>query len=766
MRAIFCCILLGSFFASFSQNIVYVNPNAIGITDGTSWNNGYKDIQTAVQNATPNSEIWIKNTSGKDLQVSNTNIQTDNIIIDKPLALYGGFFGTEKTKEDRYLYNFSHLRLNGEIGNSASINDNSYNAFVIRSEVILDGFKFLNFNSNFQNLAHYGVVKADTNSKLTIQNCIFINNEGSNDGICISTYKGSDVNIKNVRFESNVLKSYGPIIRRNSDNHISISECDFLTNGKNSGYLFYSYTRDEEDYLTNKRIALSVTNSNFAGNNMGIYYSTFGSSQFKHNNFVINASASEYSFNQFGDSTSLYIEDCKFTGSYPSYFLYVNKIKKLVFKDCSLDNPASSISNFFYVIADSIIIDRSEFKNIKGSTAYHFNTKGGNVSIYNSKFNGGYVSSYLLYINCSKLDIRNTEFINIEAGIGNYFILDTLTTTNSSFTNLKCNYWWYLENVKNLIIDSTKFSGITQFETLFRVTSNTNASVKNSVIQNIQMANVNPGRPMLLQNWSKRASFVNNKISNITSSGPMIYNDGELEWIGNETETINSPMQFMNNFNKAIIHNSNFHGLSSSLVVNDSTYKSTKNIELSLINNIILTSNDTLVSYKTNKNLYSETISHNISNKVFTSGTDNIITNLDYLELYKPLNVNILVNKGLDLSSDYYVPDFDIAGNTRIAGDRIDIGAYEIDNTITTTYSLKDTEAKNNCFPNPFQNTINLKLNENALIEILSSEGILLKSLNLETGSQSVSTEFLLSGIYFIKITTQLQSDIVRMIKK
>src|SRR5690606_21103193 len=128
-------------------------------------------------------------------------------------------------------------RLNGEIGNSASINDNSYNAFVIRSEVILDGFKFLNFNSSFQNLDHYGVVKADTNSKLTIQNCTFTKNEGGSYGICISAYKGSDVHIENVRFEDNGSNN-GSIISRSDDARISVSDCDFLNNGKSSGYLF------------------------------------------------------------------------------------------------------------------------------------------------------------------------------------------------------------------------------------------------------------------------------------------------------------------------------------------------------------------------------------------------------------------------------------------------------------------------------------------------------------------------------------------------
>ncbi|HLU84950.1 MAG TPA: T9SS type A sorting domain-containing protein, partial [Vicingaceae bacterium] len=69
-------------------------------------------------------------------------------------------------------------------------------------------------------------------------------------------------------------------------------------------------------------------------------------------------------------------------------------------------------------------------------------------------------------------------------------------------------------------------------------------------------------------------------------------------------------------------------------------------------------------------------------------------------------------------------------------------------------------------YPNPFQNylTIQLKNNESATYEVISSNGKQVLSGQLMTGS-TISTENLPKGIYFLKVQNQVQQSVQKLIK-
>ena len=78
--------------------IIYVDQDAAGANDGSSWYNAYRDLQSAVRQAGTGDEIWIaegvyKPTSGSD--------RTATFSVTNGLALYGGFTGSEAWRHQR-----------------------------------------------------------------------------------------------------------------------------------------------------------------------------------------------------------------------------------------------------------------------------------------------------------------------------------------------------------------------------------------------------------------------------------------------------------------------------------------------------------------------------------------------------------------------------------------------------------------------------------------------------------------------------------------
>lgn len=88
------CLITGFVFETAAQT--YVNHAATGMNTGTDWDNAYTDLQNALANASEGDEIWV---------AEGTYLPGDNpeavFLIDVNLRLYGGFTGTEASIKER-----------------------------------------------------------------------------------------------------------------------------------------------------------------------------------------------------------------------------------------------------------------------------------------------------------------------------------------------------------------------------------------------------------------------------------------------------------------------------------------------------------------------------------------------------------------------------------------------------------------------------------------------------------------------------------------
>lgn len=95
---------------SFAQ--IFVDDDATGANDGSSWDDAYTDLQTAIDAAGFGEEIWVAYgiyypTKDKVGNSSPADDRTKTFYIDKPISIHGNFVGNETSLTDRVFTNLS-----------------------------------------------------------------------------------------------------------------------------------------------------------------------------------------------------------------------------------------------------------------------------------------------------------------------------------------------------------------------------------------------------------------------------------------------------------------------------------------------------------------------------------------------------------------------------------------------------------------------------------------------------------------------------------
>jgi predicted outer membrane repeat protein len=111
------------------------------------------------------------------------------------------------------------------------------------------------------------------------------------------------------------------------------------------------------------------------------------------------------------------------------------------------------------------------------------------------------------------------------------------------------------------------------------------------------------------------------------------------------------------------------------------------------------------------------------------------------------------VNKGTPDTTGLSIPSFDIIGNPRIYGNRIEIGAYENQSVGVTTNDHSGSLRKISIFPNPGSNQLNIITNLKDLeFELVNLNGQTIIKESIKNEISSINTESINTGIYFYKL--------------
>ena len=317
-------ILLFCLFAPFllSAQTVYVDADATGAADGSSWADAYADLAEAFANAPAGSDLWIA--AGIYLPGSGSVVDTQYFVIDRPLNLYGGFDGTETAIDQ------------ADPANNVSVLSGDFNQDDIAGEFNLnkdDNARKILFIDTLAATTLNGLTISGADaerdpdafptfwtqgggvysfSTLTVENCRFTGNGAYRGASVRVSFMGAGSSFNNCSFNENFSVNRAAGVYGIELPDLSFTNCDFSNNTLTRGGI----------YLLRCDNAI-VDNCNFTGNvsdgfNAGFYSWNGINVILSNSNFEgLSAAngASIYVDGRENDTLNLSILNCSFEGN-------------------------------------------------------------------------------------------------------------------------------------------------------------------------------------------------------------------------------------------------------------------------------------------------------------------------------------------------------------------------------------------------------------------------------------------------------------------
>jgi hypothetical protein len=250
---------------------IYVDADALGANNGTSWVNAFTDLQVGLDSAKVNDEIWVA--AGTYLPSSSPDGTTTNprdkaFHMSSDMKIYGGFDGTEALLSERD-WVANETILSGDIGTPNIDTDNAFHVMItanLTANSLIDGFKITGGNApggagtshSYQSktfLFYSGGGLYNIDSDPGINNVIFVSNQAYSGAGMSNEY--SDPSITNTVFLLNLGADAGGIY-----NYYSSPIIKNATFNANSA----SNYGDSGGAIYNKQSSPIITNTIFWGN--------------------------------------------------------------------------------------------------------------------------------------------------------------------------------------------------------------------------------------------------------------------------------------------------------------------------------------------------------------------------------------------------------------------------------------------------------------------------------------------------------------------
>lgn len=256
---------------------IYVDQNASGANNGSSWADAYNELRTATIVGCPYTEIWVAQGTYNPTGGVNRDLSFE---IKTGMEIYGGFAGGETAISQRDIVGNPTI-LSGEIG-AAGTGDNSYqvvSAFSCNDDTYLDGFIIQDGNANggigqqlgggilcqFSSInilnswihSNYAVISGggiyfSGNGNPRVETCIVSNNEADANGGGIYTGEvaglGPDLLVEDCRIYDNTAAGNGGGVYFASD-HVTMESCLLRDNSSPLGDGFANAAGNTSDVV-------------------------------------------------------------------------------------------------------------------------------------------------------------------------------------------------------------------------------------------------------------------------------------------------------------------------------------------------------------------------------------------------------------------------------------------------------------------------------------------------------------------------------------
>ncbi|NQY30971.1 MAG: hypothetical protein HRT69_16075 [Flavobacteriaceae bacterium] len=437
---------------SFSiEGRVYVNVNATGSNDGTSWTNAYTSLQDGITSAgSLGFPIWVAQGTYKP-HASNrfTPFQ-----LSSNMQVFGGFNGTEANFSDRNpSINETILSgdLNGDDAGAISFinttrDDNSFRIVYIQANnTLLDGFTISDGHANSTNALYTSgaaIYKNPSVQNFSIANCIIENNVATNGGggifLKFSTINSLSVSVESCVFKNNLstigagyysttfnTNGYTSALTARFSNSLFLNN-KVLDNGSDLGYAGSALY--QRVLSTDSSVELTLNNNTFVNNqdqgtNSNLVSgnrSVVGAS--KNQAGIINVNAYNnifWSNTEIGGVTSKSIANP--TEDAPTSLAVYNSIGEDNFTNATsttsiLNQDPSftdSVNEDYTLLSGSVAIDSGDNSIVQSSTDIN-----GNFRIYNAVVDmGAYESTFGPNNKSLTLNIIGSGVTDINSGV-------------------------------------------------------------------------------------------------------------------------------------------------------------------------------------------------------------------------------------------------------------------------------------------------------------------------------------------------------------
>lgn len=230
--------------------IIYVNSEATGIDNGTSWNDAFNDLQDALAIAQPEDSIWVA--AGVYLPTTG-NDRSATFLLPNEVAIYGGFDGTETSLLERD-WQTNQTILSGDIGVPNMDTDNSFHVVFgqdLNNNTQLNGFIIEKGNADggeFPGPDQFGGGLSLVASALNVRNCHFQNNNALFLGGA-AYFEGGSPQMQDCTFEDNQCRQDGGAVfvlnaTENGSEQANFDRCHFLRNQARQGSAVKLFVND------------------------------------------------------------------------------------------------------------------------------------------------------------------------------------------------------------------------------------------------------------------------------------------------------------------------------------------------------------------------------------------------------------------------------------------------------------------------------------------------------------------------------------------